>query len=84
MKCKVIGSHLCPDTLYALHKLTEAGIEMDFINLSSSLDALKEYLKARETSGLYDAVRAKGGIGIPCFVLGDGAMSLDLSDVLKP
>lgn len=27
MKITVIGSHLCPDTLYALNRLTEAGVE---------------------------------------------------------
>lgn len=84
MKLKVIGSHLCPDTLYALHKLTEAGIELDFINLSSSLDALKEYLNVRENSDLYDAVRVKNGVGIPCFVMKNGAISLNLSVALKP
>ena len=30
MKMTVIGSHLCPDTLYALGKLSGAGMEVDF------------------------------------------------------
>ena len=35
MRVTVIGSHLCPDTLYALNRLSEAKAEIDFKNLSS-------------------------------------------------
>ena len=34
MKVTVIGSHLCPDTLYALNKLVEAKADITFQNLS--------------------------------------------------
>ncbi len=83
MKVTVVGSHLCPDTLYALNKLTEAGIEMDFKNLSASLPALKVYLGLRDTEPMYEKVKAGGGIGIPCFILEDGTKTMDLKDVLK-
>ena len=48
MKVTVIGSHLCPDTLYALNRLSEAKAEIDFKNLSASLAALKGYLALRQ------------------------------------
>ena len=83
MKVTVVGSHLCPDTLYALNKLTEAGIEMDFKNLSASLPDLKVYLGLRDTEPMYEKVKAGGGIGIPCFILEDGTNTMDLKDVLK-
>ena len=35
MKVTVIGSHLCPDTLYALNRLSEVKAEIEFKNLSS-------------------------------------------------
>lgn len=41
MNVTVIGSHLCPDTLYALNRLSKAGAEIDFRNLSVSLSDLK-------------------------------------------
>lgn len=47
MNVPVIGSHLCPDTLYALNRLSEAGAEIDFRNLSVSLSDLKVYLALR-------------------------------------
>ena len=83
MKVTVVGSHLCPDTLYALNKLTEAGIEMDFKNLSASLPDLKVYLGLRDTEPMYEKVKAGGGIGIPCFILEDGTKTMDLKDLLK-
>ena len=83
MKVIVIGSHLCPDTLYALCKLREKNADIDFKNLSSSLPDLKAYLAVRETEPQYEAVRAGGGIGIPFFELEDGTKTLDLDEVLK-
>lgn len=82
MKVTVIGSHLCPDTLYALNKLVENHVDIEFKNLSASLPDLKVYLAQRESNPLYAAVRENGGIGIPCFVLEDGSTTLELSEVL--
>ncbi|MEW4414599.1 glutaredoxin [Clostridium sp. AN503] len=83
MKVIVIGSHLCPDTLYALCRLREKNAEIDFKDLSASLPDLKAYLAVRETEPQYEAVRAGGGIGIPFFALEDGTKTLDLDEVLK-
>lgn len=83
MKVTVIGSHLCPDTLYALNRLSEADAEMDFKNISSSLADLKVYLALRQDSPIYADIRANGGIGIPCFLLEDGTATRDLNEVLK-
>lgn len=83
MKVTVIGSHLCPDTLYALNRLSEADVEMDFKNISSSLADLKVCLALRQDSPIYADIRANGGIGIPCFLLEDGAATRDLNEVLK-
>jgi Glutaredoxin-related protein len=83
MKITVIGSHLCPDTLYALNQLSARKIDVAFRDLSASLEDLKAYLALRESSPLYDAVRARGGIGIPCFVREDGSATLELEDILN-
>ena len=82
MKDTVIGSHLCPDTLYALCKLTEKQADIDFKNLSASLPDLKQYLAVREQNEMYESVRRAGGIGIPYFELEDGTGTLDLNEVM--
>ena len=53
MKLTVIGSHLCPDTLYALNQLSGAGAEIDFKDILSCHGALQDYLQIRESSPLY-------------------------------
>ncbi len=67
MKVTVIGSHLCPDTLYALNRLSDAKAEIEFKNLSASLPDLKAYLALRDSDPHYEAVKKNGGIGIPAF-----------------
>lgn len=83
MKVTVIGSHLCPDTLYALCCLREKQADIDFKNLSASLPDLKAYLAVRDREPQYEAVKEGGGIGIPFFELEDGTKTLELEDVLK-
>ena len=65
MKVTVIGSHLCPDTLYALNRLSEVKAEIEFKNLSASLPDLKAYLALRDSDPHYEAVKKNGGIGLP-------------------
>lgn len=65
MKVTVIGSHLCPDTLYALNKLVEAKADITFQNLSASLPDLKAYLALRESSPVFEGPKAKGSLGHP-------------------
>ena len=83
MNVTVIGSHLCPDTLYALNRLSEAGAEIDFRNLSVSLSDLKVYLALRQDSPVYENNRKNGGIDTPCFHLEYGTVPRDLQAVLK-
>ena len=52
MKVTVIGSHLCPDTLYALNKLCEAKADITFKNLSASLPDLRTYPRPMRPTAL--------------------------------
>lgn len=83
MKVTVVGSHLCPDVLYSLNRLTEAKVKIEFKNISSSLVDLRFYLNLRENNPLYDDIRYTSKLGIPCFILEDGTMTLELDEVLK-
>ena len=47
MKVTLIGSHLCPDTLYAINELAARKVEVEFKNLSACLADLKTYLALR-------------------------------------
>ncbi|CDE93635.1 GCN5-related N-acetyltransferase [Acidaminococcus sp. CAG:542] len=83
MQIKVIGSHCCPDTLYALNQLAAAGAEIDFVDILASHADLKQYLALRDCDPLYAEIRGTERLGIPCFVKADGSKTLDLKEVLK-
>ncbi len=83
MKITVIGSHLCPDTLYALNQLTAAGVEASFQDILSCHAVLLTYLNIRETSELYADIRGTQRLGVPCFQREDGSLTLDLNEILK-
>lgn len=83
MKVTIIGSHLCPDTLYALNQLIALKASVDFKDLSADLKDLKAYLAVRDTEPAFEAVKGNGGIGIPFFVLEDGTKTLNLEEVLE-
>lgn len=87
MQIKIIGSHQCPDTLYALHVLAEKGYEVDFVDILGSHAGLKEYLTLRETDALYKDICGTQRLGIPCMILEDGTrpyLSRIVSNSLPP
>ena len=81
-KVTIYGSPLCPDTQEALKLLDEKKVGYDFKNISGELADLKAFLQILDTDEKFNAVRQRGGIGIPCFVLGNGEVSFDVKDVL--
>ena len=83
MKVTVIGSHLCPDTLYALNQLSSAGVEVNYRDILSCHGDLKAYLLLRDTSEVYAEIRGTERLGVPCFILEDGTVTLDMNEVLK-
>ena len=82
MKVTVIGSHLCPDTLEALSRLTAAGADYTFQNILGSHEELKAYLNLRDNSPLYADIRGSDRLGVPCFVCENGEITMDLEAVL--
>jgi len=83
MKVTVIGSHLCPDTLAALNKLSAAGADLDFKDILSCHADLKDYLKLRDTNALYEEIRGTERLGVPCFILEDNEVTMDINKVLE-
>ncbi len=83
MKVTMIGSHLCPDTFAAMSALLAAGAEVSYKDILSCHADLKAYLKLRDTNKAYADIRGTDMLGIPCFVLEDGCITLNLAEVLK-
>ena len=83
MNIKVYGSNVCPATMRFVSLLTENGIMPQFINVTGSINLLKEFVTFRDTSPLYDGVRGSGAIGFPLIEFEDGTRTRDVNQVLK-
>lgn len=79
---KIYGSMLCPDCVQCRKDLDAAGVSYEYLDFSENLKSLKEFLKLRDSSPLFDPVREAGGIGIPCIVREDGSLTLDWSECM--
>lgn len=66
MKITVIGSHLCPDTLYALNQLA-AGAEVSFQDILPCHAALLTYLNIRRTASCTPPSGAPRDWAFPAF-----------------
>ena len=79
---KIYGSMLCPDCIQCRADLDKTGMEYEYLDFSESLKNLKEFLKLRDASPLFEEVRAEGRIGIPCIVREDGSITLDWEEYM--
>ena len=79
---KVYGMRICPDTVECLEALTKAGLEYEYLDFAEKTANLKDFLKLRDSSPLFDTVRQEGNIGIPCIQREDGSVTLDWHEVM--
>jgi glutaredoxin-related protein len=77
MKPIVYGSHVCPDTIFALNELISHGIEFEYRDISGAMQHLKAFLAIRDQDPMFDELKKLGKVGIPLFILPDGRKSFD-------
>lgn len=73
---KIYGMMICPDCVACCADLDQAKVEYEFLDFSKETKNLKEFLKIRDNSTLFDKAREEGNIGIPCIVDDNGEVSL--------
>lgn len=83
MRVTVYGSHLCPDTLFALNELKKNNVDLDFKNISIDFGALKEFMAIREANPMYVEVKKNNGLGIPLLICENGQKTFNVQDVIK-
>ena len=74
---KVYESEMCPDCIECKYNLDRNNIEYDNIDITKSLNGLKEFLKLRDKDEVFDDAKDNGYIGIPALVTDDGKLTLD-------
>jgi len=72
---KIYGMPDCPDCAYLEHQIA-GDSRYAAINIGADRRDMKVFLLLRDTSDAFAAVRGSGSIGIPCFVLEDGTVTL--------
>lgn len=82
MKLIVYGTNACPDCVEAIQKLDEKKADYVYLEFSNNMPNLKRFLKLRDTEAIFDTVKEQGKVGVPCFKLEDGTLTLDLEEVL--
>ncbi len=74
----------CPDCEYVEWQV--AGNQMfEVIDIGEHVRNLKEFLKLRDSHPAFDEAKTLGYVGIPCYVLEDGTVTLNSKDAgLEP
>ena len=79
---KIYGSMLCPDCVDCCADLDRGNISYEFLDFSHSVKNLKEFLVIRDREPVFEEVRQRGSIGIPCIVREDGSVTLSWEEFL--
>lgn len=80
---KIYGSQLCPDCVKCKEELEAAGVPFLYLNISENLLYLKKFLKHRDGNELFEQIRQRGQIGIPCIEREDGSITFEWDEFLK-
>lgn len=72
---KIYGMDTCPDCTYVKEQVKgKTGYEL--IDIGQHVRNLKEFLDLRDSNTVFNHSKEIGDVGIPCFVLGDGTVTL--------
>lgn len=80
---KIYGSPLCPDCVKCKQELEEAGVAFLYLDIGEKLLYLKQFLKLRDTNALFEPIRQRGQIGIPCIVRDDNTLTFEWDEFIK-
>lgn len=76
---KIYGMATCPDCTY-VEEQAEGNGNYEIIDIGQHVRYLKEFLRLRDCSPVFDDAKKAGAAGLPCFVLEDGTVTLTPED----
>ena len=74
------GMKTCGDCVAMQAEFDEKQIPYEFIEITDSVPLMKEFLILRDTDPVFEEVRKEHRIGVPCFVLSTGKLTLDIAE----
>lgn len=72
---KIYVMDTCPDCTY-VEKQIEGNSQYEIVDIGKHVKNLKAFLKLRDHHDAFSNARRHGLVGIPCFVLEDGSITL--------
>ena len=80
---KIYGMITCPDCSYLMDQIAGLKDKYEYVEIGEHVLKMKEFLRLRDSDEnveIFKDVKEAGGVGIPCFVLENGRISLDPRD----
>ena len=77
---KIYGMKTCGDCIAMQAEFDEKKIPYEFFEITESPAQMKEFLALRDTDPVFEDVRREHRIGVPCFVLSTGKLTLDIAE----
>lgn len=72
---RIYGMESCPDCTYVEEQARDKD-NFEIIDIGEHVRNLKEFLRLRDSCPAFDGAKRNGSVGIPCFVLEDGSVTL--------
>lgn len=76
---KVYGMSSCSDCNNVKQQVA-GNDKYQLIDIGDNVRNLKEFLRLRDNNHVFDQAKKSGSVGIPCFVLEDGTVTLSPED----
>ena len=72
---RIYGMPSCPDCVHAEEQV-KGNSQYEVIDIGAHVKNLKEFMRLRDNNPAFDVMKRVGAIGIPCFILEDGTVTL--------
>ena len=72
---RIYRMETCPDCTYVEEQVKGDG-RYEIVDIGAHVRNLKAFLKLRDNDRAFDGAKIAGAVGIPCFVLEDGRVTL--------
>ena len=76
---KIYGMETCPDCIYVEEQVKDNN-QYEVIDIGQHVRDLKAFLRLRDYHPAFNEAKSVGAVGIPCFVLEDGTVTLNPED----
>ena len=76
---KIYGMETCPDCTY-VEEQVKGNNQYEVIDIGQHVRDLKAFLRLRDHHPAFNEAICVGAVGIPCFVLEDGTVTLSPED----